>query len=266
MLILHATADIIRVVTGSAADVEPAISVMETDNSAPPVVQDIPNIGPIASITTATTTTVLDCTTANRRRNVKHMQFYNNHASQATTLRVEFFDGSISAVLANVTLLAGEMLVFNQSGIWLHYDVNGGTYPQVGAIATQAEMEAGTSLVTTVSPGRQHFHPSASKFWVAAGVTGNDLGSYNVTSLTDTAGGVLGVTIAVDFSGANWVCLVSVQRVNTTAAESNGKNATIRSTARAAGTVEVDCWDDTVTTQVNEDPTQWYVVGYGDQA
>jgi len=129
VLILHATTDIIRVVTGSAADIEPAVSLMETDNAAPPVVQDIPNLGPLASITTATTTTIADCTTANRRRNVKHISLYNNHASQETTCRVEFSDGTLVAVLANVNLLAGELLLYTQGGIWLHYDSNGVPYP-----------------------------------------------------------------------------------------------------------------------------------------
>jgi len=163
MLILHATTDILRVVTGSAADVEPVVSMMETDNAAPPVVQDIPNVGPLASITTATTTTIADCTTANRRRNVKHISLYNNHASQATTCRVEFSDGTLVSVLANVNLLAGEMLLYTQGGMWLHYDSNGAVYPSIGNAASQAEMEAGTATDKYVTPQGMNWHPGVAK-------------------------------------------------------------------------------------------------------
>src|SRR3990167_6051231 len=45
--------------------------------------------------------------------------------------------------------------------------------------ATQANQEAGSSLVTIVTPGRQQFHPSAAKAWVQYDSTGTLTSSYN---------------------------------------------------------------------------------------
>ena len=265
MLILHATTDIIRVVTDSAADVEPAVSVMETDNATPPVIQDIPNLGTLASITTATTTTIADCTTANRRRNIKHISLYNHHASQATTCRVEFSDGTLVSVLMNVSLLAGELLLFDGAR-WIHYDSNGGIYPSVGNRASQAEMEAGTATDKYVTPQGVNWHPGAAKFWVKAGVTGNVLASWNVTSLTDTGTGVLTITIGTDFSTVDYCCLVAVEATATTWAVANTRECHIRSATIATGSIAVDCVDNTATTSLVKDPTTWHVAAWGDQA
>jgi hypothetical protein len=269
MLILHATTDIIRVVTGSAADIEPAVSLMETDNSVPPVVQDIPNLGPLASITTATTTTIADCTTANRRRNVKHISLYNNHATQATTCRVEFSDGTLVAVLANVNLLAGEMLVFTQGGVWLHYDSNGAVYPSVGNAASVAEMEAGTATDKYVAPGTQHRHPGHPKCWgvvtVAAGAPTLQA-NYNLTSITDTATGDIVFTVATDFSSVNWCCQHSVEIITGAFAVATVRDSHVKFGTLAAGTVSLQCIDKTATTNLLKDPQSWHMTGYGDQA
>lgn len=70
--------------------------------------------------------------------------------------------------------------------------------------ATQAEMEAASSLVRAVTPGRQHFHPSAAKAWVKHddGTTIN--ASYNVSSITDGGTGDHTVNFTTAFSSANY--------------------------------------------------------------
>lgn len=130
MLLLRANTDDLEVVTGSAADIEPHVSAMQADGSSPPVIQAIPNFGPLASITTATTTPIIDTSgiTSGHTLNVTHLNFYNNHASQATTFKVQVNDGTNVTVLWNGTLLAGELLVFNENGVWLHYDASGSLY------------------------------------------------------------------------------------------------------------------------------------------
>jgi len=70
--------------------------------------------------------------------------------------------------------------------------------------ATQAEMEAATSVDVFSSPGRQHFHPGHPKAWVRFQVTGTIDASYNITSITDNAPGDWTVNIATDFSSANY--------------------------------------------------------------
>lgn len=85
-------------------------------------------------------------------------------------------------------------------------------------LAVQSEMETGTDVVRAVVPGRQHFHPGHPKFWgyvTWSGGTPTLQTSYNVTSITDTSVGVLTVTIANDFSTANWSTWASVESSST---------------------------------------------------
>jgi hypothetical protein len=84
----------------------------------------------------------------------------------------------------------------------------------VPAAATQAEQETGSSTTAYVSPGRQHFHPSAAKCWayifLSGGVPSLTKG-YNITSISDTANGQCTVTIATDFSDANWCAVLTAE-------------------------------------------------------
>lgn len=69
--------------------------------------------------------------------------------------------------------------------------------------ATSAEQVTGTATDKIVTPGVQHYHPSACKCWGIATVSGGTptlRASYNVTSITDTGTGQLTVTVANDFS------------------------------------------------------------------
>jgi hypothetical protein len=141
------------------------------------------------------------------------------------------------------------------------------TVAGVAEIATQAEQETGTDTTRIVSPGRQHFHPGHPKFWACATVSAGVptlATSYNVTSITDTAAGQLTVTIATDFSSANWCCQVAVERAATSLAVTNIASCSVRLGGMAAGTVLVECWDDTATNHLAEDPAKWFVAGFGD--
>jgi hypothetical protein len=138
--------------------------------------------------------------------------------------------------------------------------------PQFGA-ASQAQMEAGTSVGTTVTPLRQQFHPSAAKFWVKA--TGNSTTievSYNMTSWADTAVGIADGTIATDFSSVDWA-----GHVNLLGAASNWNTTNTSGcgfTSQAAGTFTVAASQMTEggTAAANPlDPTAWFVTGLGDQ-
>lgn len=84
------------------------------------------------------------------------------------------------------------------------------------AAATQAEQEAGSSTTVYTSPGRQQYHPSAAKVWIRFNGTGTIAidASYNVTSITDNGTGDYTVTIATDFSSANYgIALTSADDV-----------------------------------------------------
>lgn len=127
-------------------------------------------------------------------------------------------------------------------------------------IAVQSEMETASSTTLAVTPGRQQFHPGHPKFWLQATVSGGIPAlttSYNVTSISDDSNGTLGVTIATDFSSANWCCIASLKfsgfGMNTQVSDSNFGAGTcvIDSIVRSNGALQ--------------DPNMWFVAGFGDQ-
>lgn len=77
--------------------------------------------------------------------------------------------------------------------------------------ATRADMEAGSSVDTIVSPGRQHLHPSSAKGWANYDQTGTLTinASENVASVTDVAIGTSTVLWDTDFSSDNYALVGS---------------------------------------------------------
>jgi len=75
-------------------------------------------------------------------------------------------------------------------------------------IATQAEQETGTDTTRAVTPGRQKFHPSAAKAWVKYASDGTVTASYNITSVSDDATGILSPVWNVNFSSSHF-CVVA---------------------------------------------------------
>ena len=115
MLLLTSTSDIIRVVTGSAADVD--IHASYVDISGTTVTPGRTNTPPI---TTATTTTIAGSPAAATQRNVKAIYIHNASATVSTTVTVQHFDGTVSVDLVNCTLLPDEHLNLNENGSWVH--------------------------------------------------------------------------------------------------------------------------------------------------
>lgn len=109
---------------------------------------------------------------------------------------------------------------------------------------------------------------SHARFWayvtVSAG-TPTLASSFNVTSITDTATGQLTITIATDFASASWACQVSTERASTALTVANLRFSNIRLGGLAAGTVLVECYDDTPVTANQVDPASWHVSGLGVQ-
>ena len=115
MLLLTSTSDIIRVVTGSAADVD--IHASYVDISGTTVTPGRTNTTPI---TTATTTTIIASPAASTQRNVKAIYVHNASATVSTTVTIQHFDGTTSVDLVNCTLLPDEHLNMNENGSWVH--------------------------------------------------------------------------------------------------------------------------------------------------
>lgn len=259
MLLLTSTSDKLQVVTDASADIEVHASWMDLASG---VVT--PGRTNTASITTATTTDIVGSPGASTYRNVKHLNLRNNHASTACNVTVEHTDGTTVETLMKVALLAGETLALDDRGTWVHFDTNGGNYPAVLPAASQAEQEAGTSLVKTVTPGTQHYHPSAAKFWCKCLVNGTTAVSYNVSSLTDGGAGRMTVNIGTNFSSADYVYSVSIENLDASIdAAIDGQIPMLGLAGQAAGTLALINKNETGTAAA--DPTRWSVIGFGDQ-
>ena len=127
--------------------------------------------------------------------------------------------------------------------------------------ATQAEQESATNI-GFVNPAFQHFHPGHPKFFAMATVSGGTptlQTSYNTTSITDAGTGLLTVTIATDFSSANWCAAVSVEDA------ADRIHVAIVPAGIAAGTIQLQSRDNS-SDGLSLDPTSWHVSGLGDQA
>jgi hypothetical protein len=120
-------------------------------------------------------------------------------------------------------------------------------------LATGAEVESSSDTSRAVSPGRLHFHVSAAKCWACINISGGVpslVGSYNVTSISDFGPGSFGVTIANDFSSANWAPSISA---------SDGNYPSF--TGQAGGSINIACHDDDGSF---EDPARMGFIGFGD--
>lgn len=168
----------------------------------------------------------------------------------------------------DISLLATEAISFN-------YDVTSQGWRaksplQALTVAAQSDQETATSTTTAVSPGRQQFHPSAAKcvalITVAGGTpTLQTPPSYNITSIADTGVGLVTITIATDFSSANWAAVMGRGYLNDTAAAGWASYVSTTS-AKAAGSIRLIGFD-VVGSAIADPPanTSYEIAGFGDQ-
>lgn len=273
MLFLRANLDDLRVTTGTTgSDIEIRISAIIADTASPPAIKAIPSIPIIASITTnVTNQPVLDSSAiagiaSGDTINVQEISAFNNHATVATTVEFNVTDGTNTAVKAKVNLLAGEKLELNENGNWKHFDSNGGEYPAIGNKASQAEMEAGTADDRFVTPLSFNWHPGAVKCWGKANGAGTTLHvNWNVTSITDTGTGRLGVNIGTDFSSANYAPVPSLERSVTALTATGVEDHAIRNASMTAGVFEIESYDQTAILFAAQDPASYMWQVCGDQ-
>jgi hypothetical protein len=116
-------------------------------------------------------------------------------------------------------------------------------------------METGTAVDAIVSPGRQHFHPSAAKGWVKADTAAGASASYNVSSVTDVGVGDALVYWGTDFSSVHYTAIFSP---NTDA----NLIGVVGNTSFAAGVTRVFLKD---TSAAATDPSYYMVLAFGDQ-
>jgi hypothetical protein len=146
--------DLLRVVTGSAADLDCIVSFTEY-TTATPTVLDPPDTQ-FTNISTATTTTILGApTTGSDRRKIQAVSIVNTHASASTTVRVIIEkSGPVNWDVYNtVVLQAGESLTFTEGFGWFHN--KSATTPAAGTTnlllgANQSGFAADTYMTSSV--------------------------------------------------------------------------------------------------------------------
>lgn len=162
---------------------------------------------------------------------------------------------------ASITTAAGDRAKFRGDGsgnvrcMW--YTKADGT-AIIGAVpATQAEMEAASISTRVATPSNVNWHPGVAKAWIKCNAAGAIQASHNITSITDNGTGDVTVTIATDFSSADYSAVVS--------ARASGPVMTFVDSAgasQAAGSLRVLCYN---TGGAATDPTNYYLACFGDQ-
>ncbi len=127
MLNLASTSDVLRLVTGANADIRVHVSWVDLNGTTV-----TPGGGPLAAITTATTTNIVSAPGAGTVRNVTGLYVTNNSSSVGCPVGAEVFNGVNVAELMQFALLPGENMTFNEDGTWRHRDQNGAEYPPAG--------------------------------------------------------------------------------------------------------------------------------------
>jgi hypothetical protein len=154
MLLLTSTSDLLTVVTGQAVT---AIDVHASwiDYASGTVTPGRTNT---ASITTATTTTVVGSPASSTQRNVKSLHLRNRDASLSCDVTVKHTDGTNNLELIKITIAAGDSLEYVE-GVGFFKVSNPVNVPNPGVVVADQSIGASvTNYVTTsdlhVSSGR----------------------------------------------------------------------------------------------------------------
>ena len=156
---------------------------------------------------------------------------------------------------ADITTVAGDtaIAVSDGSGNWrvIQY-TRGADGPDQFDVADQTIMETATATDSSVVPGNMHYHPGHPKVVCGAGITGNILYDYKVSSVTDVGTGIVEVTSDVTFSSTNemvpvWASEEAFDSGSTTVAIHGYSRST--TTARAISEL--------ASSGANRDPTYW---------
>ena len=128
-------------------------------------------------------------------------------------------------------------------------------------VATQANMETGTAVDLVVTPGRQAFHPGHPKAWgyITGGASPALVVNYNTASIADTGTGNITVTIATDFSTANYAVPIGFGNLTNNTVTPSVRN-------RAAGSFSIYILEVAAGETFSDGYTDVSFSCYGDQA
>ena len=127
------------------------------------------------------------------------------------------------------------------------------------AAATQAQMEAASSNTVAATPSNTQYHPGVANAWLKCDAAGAIQVSHNITSITDDGTGLVTVTIATDFSSAEYAILLTAQ-----AAQGNQRTLQVsNNTIPTAGAFTLISFNNGGTLF---DATHYFAACFGDQA
>lgn len=163
----------------------------------------------------AWTVTLSDGLTANRTLNLA----LGNAADRTVTLSGNLDVSANSAISGTAYVVSGTDVAIADGGTGASTAADAfanlkqaasDTATGVVEIAVQSEMEAGSDTGRVVTPGRQHYHPSACKAWVLFDGTGTPAitADYNFDSVSDDGTGLWTLTLTVTMSAATY-CVVA---------------------------------------------------------
>lgn len=119
MILLDGSDDVLRVVTSAAVTVDVAAGfASHASGTITPGRQ-------FTAITTATTTTVVAAPGASIQRTIRFLSIRNKHATTACTVTLELFNGTSAFEIYEVTLAAGEQLLYDEANGWQYLSALG---------------------------------------------------------------------------------------------------------------------------------------------
>jgi hypothetical protein len=240
-MFLATSSSVLRVVTSSTADLSVVCNWVETSSSGQVAGQQL------TAISTATTTTVLSAPAASTVRRAVGLYISNTHATTASTVALEVYNGTTAYQLYEVTLAAGWLLfvgedgrpaVFDNTGRALGNDSLGNGPAAVNSLnlvvlasdvvnnnATANTMQDVTGLSFPVSASETYWFEFYCLYNAAAGATGSRWSingpsasliayesRYSLTSTTET---VNQSQIAYDLPAASNATSPSTTNANT---------------------------------------------------
>jgi hypothetical protein len=220
VLILPNTSSLVRLTNGSAGTLAVCFSAIDVSGTTFTPTGDVPT-----NISTATTTTIVPAPAASTVRNVKEIVVANTHASQSQACTIQKYDGTDSVDLWKGTLLAGERVIFDETGVWTYYGADG---------VAKASVSSGQYIQSTLLTSGTSFTTSATTRKLKLRLAGGGGGGAGCTSVASAAsagggggaGGYAEWTVAVNPSTAYTYAIGAAGTGASGAAGNNGGNTT----------------------------------------
>jgi hypothetical protein len=219
-----------------------------------------------------TTVTMVAAPGASTYRLVRDIQVVNLDTAEVT-VTVKFDNSATERELFVGVLSPGDTLHWSQASSWrvvraVVATVQEGEATDTGRgvieLATAGDMREANNNTLVAVTGRVPYHPGTANAWLKATGDGVTLTvNYNVTSISDTGTGRLGVTIATDFAESVYAILCSLERGVATYAVADVEDNNIRLNSQTKTAFEIESFDHTASTMLVDDPANYYAVCYG---